>query len=339
MEEEKSSNRLVGLDIIKIIACFLVLALHNGGLSAHVNFPSIMYYASVIAIPLFFMTNGYLLSGKSKKDKWYSYKKIGRILLLTFILNVIGCIIYFLIRHTFVNPFSTMALNLFFHDGYLWHLWFLGALALIYLFFPALDYLYLNKQKYFIILAGFLIFVQCFVDIYNIYSSIKYNDIIQNHIPATFRLETNFSYFILGGILKLFNLKLMKYANLRNVLLLYGAAVVYQFFMINKFYSVYYCEIFYDNLIIICLCTAFFLYISNLQNIKYKKEIFILASLIMVIYIIHPLIIWGYIKFVNRIGLVYLNIYIIRLCLTYIISVLVSWILLKIPYAKELFKI
>jgi len=83
----------------------------------------------------------------------------------------------------------------------------------------------------------------------------------------------------------------------------------------------------------------FFLYISNIQSIKWKKQISVLANLIIVIYIIHPIVIRFYYEFVNMVGLGYLYTNLIRLSVVYIISTLLSWVLLKIPYAKEIFKI
>jgi len=333
----ESSNRLIGLDLIKIIACFLVIGLHTcTPKNIQVCLSSIIYYTGVIAIPLFFITNGYLLFGKTKQNQWYSYKKIGRILLLTFILNGIICLYYAIIEHRFWNPIPEIVLNLFFQKGFFWHFWFFGSLILIYLVFPLLDSLYLHKQKYFIILSGFLIFTQCAIDVLNIYFLTKYNDVIYSHVPQAFWLESHFSYFLLGGILKLFKSRIMKYATIGNIVLLYGIAIVYQFFMIKNVYPELKCEFFHDNLIIICLSSLLFVYMSNIHQINIKssrKIISTVASLIMVIYIIHPFVIMLYYQFIK----IYINI--VQLLTVFIISALLSWILLKIPYAKNIFRI
>jgi surface polysaccharide O-acyltransferase-like enzyme len=269
----QSSQRLVGLDLIKIIACILVVVLHTCYTKGvNVTVSSILYYSGVVAIPLFFMTNGYLLFGKVRKNKWYSYKKIGRILLLTFLLNCVVCILSAIVKHDIRNPFTDVISNLFFQKGYLWHFWFLGALILIYLLFPAFDYLYRYKQKYFFILSVFLICIQCLVDVMNIYSAVKYSDLFHVHIPQTFRLESHFSYFILGGVLKLLKSKIVKYASLTGVLFLYGMAIIYQFFIIRNVYpqSIFLSvEYFYDNIIVICLSVMAFLYLSEIKQIKW----------------------------------------------------------------------
>jgi len=341
MRIEKASNRLVGIDLIKVIACFLVIVLHTCFTlnDSRVTISSIMYYTGVMAIPLFFMANGYLLFGKSRKDKWYSYKKIGRILLLAFIYCVIISIYNGVMYHQFLNPFSEMLSNLFFAEGYLWFFWFFGALILIYLIFPAIDYLYLHKLKYFFIFSGFLILAQCLVDFLNIYFSVEYNDLFQLHISQPFRLESHLSYFVLGGVIKLLKPRIQKYAKLRNVLLLYVLAIVYQFFMIKNFYPINYCEFFYDNIIIIGLCSLFFIYISNIQKTKWDKEISLLASLVMVTYIFHHFVIIAYGRFAKIVGLDFLYIFIIKLIFVYIATSLLSWVLLKNPYLKEILKI
>jgi len=334
---EESSKRLIGLDLVKIIACFLVIALHTcNTTNSQVSISSIIAYASVIAVPLFFMVNGYLLFGKTKQNKWYSYKKIVRILFLTFILNGIICLFYAISEHRFWNPIPEIVLNLFFQEGFFWHFWFFGALLLIYLVFPLLDNLYLHKQKYFIILSGFLIFTQCAIDALNIYFVIKYNDTIYSHIPQAFWIESHFSYFILGGVLKLIKPRITKSVALGSIFLLYGLTIAYQFFIEKNFYAGIKCEYFHDNLLIICLSTILFIYISNIQQIKIKnsgKMISTLASLVMVIYIIHPFVIMFYYQFIR----IYINI--IQLFMVFIISALLSWMLLKIPYAKNIFRI
>jgi surface polysaccharide O-acyltransferase-like enzyme len=234
----QNTERLIGLDLIKIIACFLVVVLHTCR-NTHINASSIMYYSGVVAIPLFFMTNGYLLFGKVRENKWYSYKKIGRILLLTFLLNCAICILYAIVKHSFINPFPCIISNLFLKQGFFWHFWFLGALILIYALFPMFNYLYQNRQRYFFILSAFLICIQCLVDALNIYSAIKYQDIFQIHIPQTFRIESHFSYFILGGVLKLLKPKIVQYASLKNVLLLYAFSISYQIFMVKNITQIF----------------------------------------------------------------------------------------------------
>jgi surface polysaccharide O-acyltransferase-like enzyme len=328
----ESAKRLIGIDLIKIIACFLVVVLHTCR-DSQINISSIMYYTGVVAIPLFFMTNGYLLFGKVNENQWYSYKKIGRILLLTVLLNCGISILYAVVKHSFRNPFPDVISNLFFQQGFFWHFWFFGALILIYVLFPVFNYLYQSKRKYFFILSASLICIQCLVDALNIYSTIKYHDLFQSHIPQTFRIESHFSYFILGGVLKLLRPKIAKYASLRNVLFLYGLAIIYQIFMTRKVYHTLYCEYFYDSLIVICLSVILFSYLCKINNVKWGGVIYVMSSLVMLIYIFHPFVIRLYEAWID------INSHIIKLIIVFSVSALLSWIISKIPYAKVVFKI
>ena len=74
-------NRDSSLDLIKIIAVFGVISLHTvdcttglGFSSSHIV-PNIVYNIGVIAIPLFFMVNGYLLIGKTSKPNAYILRR------------------------------------------------------------------------------------------------------------------------------------------------------------------------------------------------------------------------------------------------------------------------
>ncbi len=79
-------KRIVWIDFIKIIACLLVVVLHSItiGLSEHTYTNGLwIYYLGVFAIPLFFMTNGYLQLGKVnqyryvfQKVSYYDYRSV-----------------------------------------------------------------------------------------------------------------------------------------------------------------------------------------------------------------------------------------------------------------------
>jgi surface polysaccharide O-acyltransferase-like enzyme len=114
-------KRYAGLDVVKVFACFLVVTLHTCTRNTDVTFSSILYYSSVVAIPLFFMVNGYLLFGRTQKDKWYSYKKIFRILFMVFILNIFVSLFYYLSGKYFSNPFFMMFQGLVFQNGLFGH--------------------------------------------------------------------------------------------------------------------------------------------------------------------------------------------------------------------------
>jgi surface polysaccharide O-acyltransferase-like enzyme len=285
----------------------------------------------VIAMPLFFITNGYLLFGKSNKDTFYSYKKRDNILSLVFIWNLLFTALYFALKRKPSNPFNNSINNLFFQSGNFGHFWFLGALLIIYVVFPLLDKIYIKNEKCFIFIAITLVCLQIIVDGINIYSSINHKVVFQQLIPQTFRIESHLSYFVIGGIIKRYNKQLKKYISLLLICIVYAFLIFYQFYMIKNIYSNLHCEFFYNSIITIVLSMSIFLYISN-KNLN-NNIIARLSKLIMLIYIIHPFVINLYNKYIR------VNINIIKLLSVFFISMIISWIIVKIPYTEKLYKI
>lgn len=321
-----------GIDLIKIIACFMVVTLHTCFTgSTEINYSSILYYMGVIAIPLFFITNGYLLFGKTNEKTYYSYKKRDNILSLVFVWNLLFVLLYISLKQRMINPFSNTINNLFFQSGNFGHFWFLGALLIIYFIFPFLDKVFMEKEKSFLFIALSFVFLQIIVDGLNIYCSTKYKIVFQQKIPQTFRLESHLSYFMLGGIIKRYTGKLKKYVSLPFICIVYFISVFYQFYMVKNIYPNLHCEFFYDSIITVVLSGSIFLYIVN-KNFK-NKVIIKLSKLIMLIYIIHPFVINLYDKYIR------INVNMIKLLSVFIISTIISWVIVKIPYTEKLYKI
>lgn len=69
-----NKNRIVGLDLLKIIACLGVVGLHTIGKdSSEIN--RILYYLCGYAIPCFFMVHGYFILNKAELKCTYLIKK------------------------------------------------------------------------------------------------------------------------------------------------------------------------------------------------------------------------------------------------------------------------
>ena len=88
----KKLKRERWLDLIKVIACFLVVTLHtvrDGLDEGRNNIGLILFDLGVFAIPLFFMVNGYLQLRKEKVSYKYCFKKIIRIFIIVLIVLMI----------------------------------------------------------------------------------------------------------------------------------------------------------------------------------------------------------------------------------------------------------
>ena len=75
----KKMDRDISLDAIKLVACIFVCTLHTIGMfmseSSDFHLSYLLFYMSGIAVPLFFMVNGFLLAPKDGGIKYY-YRKI-----------------------------------------------------------------------------------------------------------------------------------------------------------------------------------------------------------------------------------------------------------------------
>ena len=131
-------KRLQALDLIKILAMFMVMTLHTcmHKMSAPIAF--VVYFLSAIAIPLFFMVSGYL-QGNRCVDACYILRKTGRILKFCFIITTGLFLIQGVLYHA--EPISNYWHSFpgcFLQDGYCGQLWFLGAMCIIYVLLPTL---------------------------------------------------------------------------------------------------------------------------------------------------------------------------------------------------------
>ena len=68
-------DRDISLDAIKLVACIFVCTLHTIGMfmseSSDFHLSYLLFYMSGIAVPLFFMVNGFLLAPKDGGMKYY----------------------------------------------------------------------------------------------------------------------------------------------------------------------------------------------------------------------------------------------------------------------------
>ena len=134
MTENKKTERIAGLDLIKILACFGVVALHTlrpGAGPVH----RILMLLSALSIPLFFMVSGYLMFQRKSFDCKYAIGKILRILAICFcweFLHAAAYRIYYGENRDFISSFFLD----FFQKGLFYHFWYLGALILVYSVMP-----------------------------------------------------------------------------------------------------------------------------------------------------------------------------------------------------------
>lgn len=265
------------IDIIKIVASFSVVCLHVIDIPVN-GVEQIIYYLSGCAIPLLFMTNGYLLLNKQKitfsRQLTKTLQMLGIVFAWCFIYS---CINYFN-KNIWVNPIEITYLGLI-QKGPMWQFWFLGSLMIIHLFLPIIHKIF--KQPKLAILITACFFVICFgMDMINISSAFLEHPLIQQNIPQTFRLWNHFAYFLLGGYLGKIDIKnKIKEISLRKHALLLAimtfVIVIYQVNMGLSFYGTTYAEFFYDNFLIMVWIILLFSLLNrvHIANPKINKVI------------------------------------------------------------------
>lgn len=149
------TQRIVGLDVVKIIAMLSVVMSHalnvlrTEGISPEMT--QIVHSLTVGGVPLFFMVSGYLLLRRKEITFTYALRKIFHIIRYI----ACACILYWialaivhrdisLIRNCLSDFIGTFTLN-----GTFSLFWFLWAMALIYVMLPAIHLLYKLYAKAF----------------------------------------------------------------------------------------------------------------------------------------------------------------------------------------------
>lgn len=334
------NKRNLNIDLIKILACFFVVALHTQrNYQLELIHNPILYYISRCAVPLFLMVNGYLLLKKEKIDYKYVLHKTKNILLVIMFWTL-AYVILDSIRKKGITNVLSIFLGTFTQDGALAHLWFFWALIIIYIILPILYKFKIfdnkNKFKNIIIL---ILSISVIIDIIFNYMYVKYNTNILENIPQCFRIWIWLLYFFMGGYYSRYiqnNITIKK--NIIITMILTIISFVYQYQLFVKISFTINSEYIYGNLIIILWVISIFNLLNSIkiEGYRFKRVIEYLSNYIMGIYILHPMII-------NILNLSYhekgpLYAIVMWIC-AIVISLVCSIIISKIPKVKQFIRI
>ena len=142
--KKTSEDRLIGPDIIRVVACFLVILVHVSAIG-FTNFSDFwkicIAYDSIarMCVPLFFMLSGYFLLNAKIMPVGTFYKKRLLKLLLPFIITLA---IYFSYKDWSSYEFFYRLVS----QNVDFHLWFVYTLIGIYLFVPVVQNLFLYRE-------------------------------------------------------------------------------------------------------------------------------------------------------------------------------------------------
>ena len=325
-----TSKRNANLDLIKLLACISVVGLHAVSMKNYT-----IYYLCDCGVPLFFMVNGYLLLSREQADYQYVFRKIAHILKIVLSWNFLIAIPVLLFRQKMINPFR-LAFDSLLQKSYLWHFWFFGALIIIYLLLPLLHRLFFEKNHYH--RAACLFFMSICLCMSTL-SMIKGYPLCM-FVPQPLRLWTWLFYFLFGGLFASEAQKIRHFSLRTHGILLLAFTLVSN--IAEKKVGLYLihnrlAEHFYDDLFSIVWYCLLFCFLLRLP-LKTSYEIWIsrFSSLTMGIFIIHPILLFALNTLFTPAGTVSVIFFWFGLTLA---SLLTSYVISKIPVARELIKL
>lgn len=193
-------NLSVGLNLIRITACFFVVLLHSSAMGLNKSNDSWPYLNIIdsmtrVSVPLFIMLSGALLF-REKPDTFN--KIIKRVLIL------LSCLIFWSVvyicrdRSVYFEIRNLPSyLSEIFHGPVKYHLWYLYVVVGIYAAIPILSSAYKNSSMKSVFTYSLIWFMICFYEVFKFAFHSTYN------IPETFNLSflsSIMGYLVVGKL-------------------------------------------------------------------------------------------------------------------------------------------
>lgn len=299
-------SRNHNIDLIKMVACIAVVGIHAFPRDLS-EITALLYYLCGFAVPVFFMSSGYLLLNRGPVTIKYSMKKCIGIIRVVICWNTIisGCkaIRALVLSRDFMNELINLPLECvksIFKEGTIWQFWYLGALLIIYLLLPILSRL-TKMRKVFLIGTGVMAII---IELTAFY--LKYP--VQKGVVQTLRLWTWIFYLLLGSEICKIQKWISKHISIKQHIFIFGVYTIFNLayqmivgtYLITEAGKRLHAEYFYDSLCEMVWITLLFTLILRfpLSN-TVEKYVSKIAPLTMGIYIIHPFIIRTFKKIVG----------------------------------------
>ena len=334
-----SHERILYLDVLRILAIFAVVILHTSSPTTYhyVHDPASWFIGNFFnsitrwCVPLFVMVSGALLLSTNPDEpvRVFFKKRLNKVILPF----IVWIIIYFIYRHIHYGEdftFSTAVKDVLNVDVY-WHLWFMYMIIGLYLATPIFRlYIKAADQKNLLYFLA-LWFIASFIPVINALFDVN--------IHYLFRTVSSYiGFFILGYYLSKYNLSAPKrwliyvLAILSLVITYFGT--LYMTIRNNGALDQTFYAYLRPNTILIA--AAIFVAGKSIKvNPSHKKKIVHLSNLSFGIYLVHPMFrnwIFEYIN-VQKMTLITVPVDIVIIS---ILSFAVVYILRKIPIIKRI---
>ncbi|MBP2058100.1 surface polysaccharide O-acyltransferase-like enzyme [Lactobacillus colini] len=333
-------HRNYGIDLIKIVACILVITLHclppTNSVVKNSIFNSGLYYAGTLAIPVFFMASSYFVLNKQTISYLYSFNRIKNILFVIISWVLLYSLAQFIIKHnfTFIQQLEGSAFTEVSQHNF-YHFWFFWELIIMLLLAPLMWWL---LQKHFIVYIILTIAVICICLSVDILLHLGFSTTIQ-YIPQVFRFYLYIAYYLIGGIIGNLRFKrILDYISTYFLffmmldIVLYVAVIAYSLWNKNII-NWPYAEANYGNILVIITSSLSFC-LFTISTPKFQSIIEFLIPFTMGIYMLHPFLIGK----LSKLALFsyYPSLMIIAV---FVICLIITYLALKIPVISKLFKL
>ena len=317
---------------------FMVMTLHLGISTSPDKFIAGGVYISAIAIPLFFLVSGWLMIDKPIGGG-YLIRKIGRIFRFVTIISLIGAVCSFWIPMLNyegigwgLKKIILIIINPYLQKGIFSVFWYLGAMIVIYALLPIFNLAY---RKYGLIglyfIAVCLFIIECFVFQLNVLYNFEERFVLQ-----AFRIWNWLFYFIMGAIIK-------RRFSKNNLTIGWGLPISLAFLYVLYAHMiiplVHTWEYLYASPMCMLYSIIVFVYIVNIKisNKILIKIISFFSNLFLPVYALHIIILLCLRNMPNiGLGIIKPEVY---LFLVWFITIIISWIIIKIPIVRSIFRI
>ena len=306
-----SSSRIPVLDLIKTVAMLGVIGIHT--------FDGPAYYCMSYAIPVFFMMTGYLQITRPRTVRYCAFKiyKIARYMLLVGLCFTIA-------KYVIRGEGTPIDVVKYIYGGILQHnclglLWFLAAMALVYVVMPLLSYLYGHHRRLFVGLTVGLLVWQAASFAQELVAGAP----LEMSTPQCLRLWHWLGYACLGALLREARLQRL----LRHLWLLLLPAVVATVMLgqSNRWTA----EYFYGSLPVVIYSAALFVLLLRVP-VKASRITAALPPLFVPVYTTHWLIVGAMRPYLSDFLL---------FASVAIVSIALSWLLTRPPMLRRLLSI
>lgn len=335
------SERIIGYDIMRIIAATMVVCIHSNVYFLHratneAQWLAIMLMTAVcvVSVPLFFMVSG---AGNLVKNDIISFQVLfKRKIPKVFIPFVIWSLIYvcFRIAGGKIECNYHAVISLLWEPAY-YQFWFMYSLLGLYLCIPVFQYLIIKSSKK---LLQYII-------LFWIISSLIF-PLLERYLPG-FKLSEHFNliflegywgYFFLGGYLRKYPItqpikRGVILASAGTIITFISAILEWQLTPADKYYGYVYCAYLLPGAALMTVGVFLILQHLNISTKKHRVIIY-LSGLTMGIFYIHCLLINGYEMLFRNVSPTPFHA-IVKLVVIVILALLICMLLKKVKLFKQ----